>query len=63
MPVKKRKDAAAAKPKKTNPRRGSRFDDFLKQEGIYKEVVALAKKEIAVAKSRIKTKAQNAVAN
>ena len=34
------------KTKKINPRRGSSFDDFLKKEGIYEEVVAQAEKEI-----------------
>jgi antitoxin HicB len=32
--------------KKINPRRGSSFDSFLKKEGIYGNVVALAEKEI-----------------
>jgi antitoxin HicB len=32
--------------KKTNPRRGSSFDGFLKEEGIYGGVVAQAEKEI-----------------
>jgi DNA-binding Xre family transcriptional regulator len=34
------------KTKKTNSRRGSSFDDFLKKEGIYHEVVAQAEKEV-----------------
>ena len=34
------------KTKKSNPRRGSSFDDFLKEDGIYREVVAQAEKEI-----------------
>ena len=34
------------KTKKINSRRGSSFDDFLKKEGIYNEVVAQAEKEI-----------------
>lgn len=32
--------------KKTNSRRGSKLDVFLKDEGIYQDVVALAEKEI-----------------
>ncbi len=32
--------------KKTNPRRGSSFDSFLKEQGIYGNVVAQAEKEI-----------------
>ncbi len=32
--------------KKINPHRGSNFDDFLKEQGIYEEVVARAEKEI-----------------
>ncbi len=32
--------------KKTNPRRGSSLKDFLKENGIYDEVVAQAEKEI-----------------
>jgi len=35
-----------SKTKKTNSRRGSSFSDFLKQEGLYDEVVAQAEKEI-----------------
>jgi len=35
-----------SKTKKVNSRRGSSFESFLKQEGIYREVVALAEKEI-----------------
>ena len=35
-----------SKTKKTNPRRGGSLDDFLKQEGIYTDVVAQAEKEI-----------------
>jgi antitoxin HicB len=35
-----------SKAKKTNPRRGSSFESFLKQEGIHREVVAQAEKEI-----------------
>ncbi|MGA8103919.1 MAG: helix-turn-helix transcriptional regulator [Candidatus Acidiferrales bacterium] len=34
------------KARKANPRRGSRFDDFLKQEGLHDEAVAHAEKEI-----------------
>jgi hypothetical protein len=36
------------KARKANPRRGSSFDDFLKQEGLHDEVVAHAEKEILV---------------
>jgi hypothetical protein len=57
MAMRKRKDAAAAQPKKTNARRGNTFEDFLKEENIYEEVVAQANKEIAASKSQIKTKA------
>src|SRR5471030_1303223 len=32
--------------KKTNPRRGTTLDTFLKEEGIYRDVVAQAEKEI-----------------
>ncbi len=32
--------------KKTNPHRGTRLDTFLKEEGIYREVIAQAEKEI-----------------
>ena len=35
-----------SKAKKTNPRHGGSLNDFLKEEGIYGEVVALAEKEI-----------------
>jgi len=35
-----------SKPKKSNPREGDRFDDYLKEEGIYEQVVAQAEKEI-----------------
>jgi DNA-binding Xre family transcriptional regulator len=35
-----------SKTKKINPRRGGSFDDFLKEEGIYDQVVAQAEKEI-----------------
>jgi DNA-binding Xre family transcriptional regulator len=35
-----------SKVKKTNPRRGTRLDNFLKEEGIYRGVVAQAEKEI-----------------
>ena len=35
-----------SKAKRTNPRRGSSFESFLKQEGIHREVVAQAEKEI-----------------
>jgi len=35
-----------SKLKKTNPRRGSSFEDFLKAEGIHREVAAQAEKEI-----------------
>jgi antitoxin HicB len=35
-----------SKAKKINPRRGGSFDDFLKKEGIHREVVAQAEKEI-----------------
>jgi len=35
-----------SKRKKTNPRRGSSFEDFLKAEGIHREVAAQAEKEI-----------------
>ncbi len=34
------------KTRKVNPRRGSKFDDFLKKEGIYEDVVAQSEKEI-----------------
>ena len=34
------------KPKKTNSRRGGKFNDFLKQQGLYDKVVAQAEKEI-----------------
>jgi hypothetical protein len=37
--------------KKENPHRGGRFVDFLKEEGIYEEVVARAEKELAQEKS------------
>src|SRR5271168_5368639 len=42
-------DASMARPgktKKTNPRAGGSLDAFLKQEGLYDEVVAQAEKEI-----------------
>jgi len=32
--------------KKTNSRRGGKFNDFLKQQGLYDKVVAQAEKEI-----------------
>lgn len=32
--------------KKSNPHRGSSFDDFLKEEGIYEEVTATAMKRV-----------------
>ncbi len=32
--------------KKTNPHRGSRFEDFLREEGLHAKVVAQAEKEI-----------------
>ena len=35
-----------SKAKRINPRRGSSFDDFLKEEGIHRNVVAQAEKEI-----------------
>jgi DNA-binding Xre family transcriptional regulator len=35
-----------SKTKKTNSRRGGSLDAFLKEEGIYREVVAQAEKEI-----------------
>ena len=35
-----------SKSKKSNPHRGGRFDDYLKEEGIYEQVVAQAEKEI-----------------
>ncbi len=35
-----------SKPTKTNPHRGSRFEDWRK-EGIYEQVVAQAKKELS----------------
>ena len=35
-----------SKAKKLNPRRGGSFDAFLKEEGIYDQVVAQAEKEI-----------------
>jgi antitoxin HicB len=35
-----------SKARKANPRRGSSFDDFLKEDAIYEEVVAQAEKEI-----------------
>jgi DNA-binding Xre family transcriptional regulator len=35
-----------SKTKRTNPHHGSRFEDFLKEEGIYDQVVAQAEKEI-----------------
>ena len=38
------------KTKKSNPRSGSRFDNFLKEEGIYEEVVSRAEKEILAGK-------------
>jgi antitoxin HicB len=34
------------KAKKTNPRRGGSLNDFLKEEGMYDAVIALAEKEI-----------------
>jgi len=39
-----------SKTKNRNPRDGSRFDDFLKKDGIYEEVVARAEKEILASK-------------
>jgi antitoxin HicB len=35
-----------SKTAKTNPRRGSSLDDFLKKEGLYAKVVATGEKEI-----------------
>jgi antitoxin HicB len=35
-----------SKAKKTNSRRGSSFESFLKEQGIHREVVAQAEKEI-----------------
>jgi uncharacterized protein YaaW (UPF0174 family) len=38
------------KAKKTHSRRGQRFDDFLKEEGVYEKVIAQAEKEILALK-------------
>jgi DNA-binding Xre family transcriptional regulator len=35
-----------SKTKKPNPRNGSKFEDFLKEENIYEEVVSRAEKEV-----------------
>jgi len=39
-----------SKTKNRNPRDGSRLDDFLKKDGIFKEVVSRAEKEILACK-------------
>jgi hypothetical protein len=36
------------KPEKPNPHRGSNFEDFLKAEGIYEEVIASPKVKKAI---------------
>jgi len=45
--------------KKTNPHRGSDFDDFLREEGIYEEVNAMAAKEILALQVEKALKAKN----
>ena len=44
------------KPKKTNSRRGGSLDDFLKREGLYRDVVAQAEKEILAWKLQLAMK-------
>ncbi len=44
--------------KQTNPHRGSSFDDFLKEEGIYDEVNAVAAFELIVEQIRAEMKRQ-----
>jgi transcriptional regulator with XRE-family HTH domain len=44
--------------KKHNPHRGGRFDDWLKEEGIYEQVVAQAEKEILAWKLQCAMKAR-----
>jgi antitoxin HicB len=39
-----------SKVKKTHSRRGQRFEDFLKEEGLYESVMAQAEKEILALK-------------
>jgi predicted HTH domain antitoxin len=41
---------------KTNPRCGSSLDNFLNEEGVYRDVVALAKKELLIWKNKSTTK-------
>jgi AraC-like DNA-binding protein len=42
--------------KESNPHRGSDFDDFLKEEGIYEEVTSRAVMRIVIEQLRIKMK-------
>ncbi|MCE0521766.1 MAG: helix-turn-helix transcriptional regulator [Methylacidiphilales bacterium] len=48
-----------SKTNKTNPRRGGSLDGFLKEEGIYDQVVALAEKEILAWKLQSAMKEKN----
>src|SRR5271156_2575029 len=45
-PWRRKGDTTMSKTKKINSRRGGSFESFLKQEGIHREVVAQAEKEI-----------------
>ena len=47
-----------SKLKKNNPHRGQRFDDWLKEEGLYEQVVAQAEKEILAWKLQTAMKAK-----
>ena len=48
-----------SKAKKTNSRRGGSLDDFLKEEGIHRDVVAQAEKEILAWKLQSAMKEKN----